>query len=321
MRTAMAQYAPLSASPEWHPSLSNQHRSNILNHTKRKAEDDLDLDLDLESQAHISSQFKKLRLNQNQNQNLNKYNATAAASQIHTAHHHYPVPSAPPSSPQYAEQISSPILFRPLIANTDARPGLVVSRSSSSPSPGISHHDFAHPFPDSDPMTLDPQSHSAPNRIIITDLSSEIAQIEADEALATPRNHLIFPDDIDKKVSAFSPHHLLTRGQNHDRHAYIPRPPENLSTALILYKEPSSISVPEEEDVVRKTIIEARKRAREKTAAEQQLARELRAREEETRALQHHWDDGMIDHSFQAAEISDGEGEMDEVDLDPMDIE
>jgi hypothetical protein len=173
-------------------------------------------------------------------------------------------------------------------------------------------------------MALD----SHPDRIIITDLSSEIAQIEAEEASSQPHHHLIFPEDIDKKVSAL-PHHLLTQGQNHDRHSQslsqtgggvIPRPPENLKTALILYKEPSSISVPEEEDVVRKTIIEARRRARERTA-EEQKERERLEREAETRALQLHPDDRMIDHRFQGDRNIDTEEEMDDEDLDLMDIE
>jgi len=38
---------------------------------------------------------------------------------------------------------------------------------------------------------------------------------------------------------------------------------------LVLYREPSSISVPEEEDAVRKAIIAARARARERQAEDQ----------------------------------------------------
>ena len=80
---------------------------------------------------------------------------------------------------------------------------------------------------------------------------------------------------------------------------------------------------------MRKTIIEARRRAREKTA-EEQRERALREREAETRALEHHWDDGMVDHSFQH---HDQEGERNGLEdeeqeemgedegLDPMDIE
>jgi hypothetical protein len=77
--------------------------------------------------------------------------------------------------------------------------------------------------------------------------------------------------------------------------------------------------VPEEEDVVRKTIIDARRRAREK-AVEQQRERDRLAREAETRALQQHWDDGMVDHSFQGR--GDEEAAMDsDSDSDAMDVE
>jgi hypothetical protein len=171
-------------------------------------------------------------------------------------------------------------------------------------------------------MTID----ETPHRIIIHDLSSEIAQIEAEEAA---HNTTLFLPDVDKKVSGL-PHHLLQQGQNHDRHdplrmeLELGRPAaENPNTALVLYKDPSSITVPEEEDVVRKTIIDARRRAREK-AVEEQRERERLAREAETRALQQHWDDGMVDHSFQGR--GDEEAAMDsdadsDSDSDAMDVE
>ncbi|KAJ9615754.1 hypothetical protein H2200_001831 [Cladophialophora chaetospira] len=320
----MAQYAPFAPSAEWHHSLSNQHRGNILTHSKRKADDEL------ESQSHISSHFKKLRLNQTQNQNLVNHQTNGIVAQTHTPTHHYPVPavsSPPPTRPT--------VSFRPHIANTDARPALDFHHLH----PGIDHHDFAlsppayhepityspppppqptpAPLPDTDFMTID----ETPNRIIIHDLSSEIAEIEAEEAR---HNATLFLSDLDKKVSAL-PQHLL-QSQNHDRNSHFPRiglerPPENLSTALVLYRDPSSISVPEEEDVVRKTIIEARKRAREKTAVEQR-ERERLQREAETRALQEHWDEGMIDHSYRGVDDMQAEEEDDfDEDLDPMDIE
>jgi hypothetical protein len=326
----MAQYAPYTAAPEWYPSLSNQHRSNILSHPKRKAEEDL------ESQSHISSHFKKLRLNQN---NVNQ------PTQGYTPQHHYPAPAVPssPYSLHRAEPNSQTISFRPHIANTDARPALAAAPPAESHpepialDPDIDTHDFNVPppaphstptpangaikvptLPDTDFMTID----ETPHRIIIHDLSSEIAQIEAEEAA---HNTTLFLPDVDKKVSGL-PHHLFQQGQNHDRHdplrmeLELGRPPaENPNTALVLYKDPSSISVPEEEDVVRKTIIDARRRAREK-AVEQQRERDRLAREAETRALQQHWDDGMVDHSFQGR--GDEEAAMDsDSDSDAMDVE
>jgi len=97
-----------------------------------------------------------------------------------------------------------------------------------------------------------------PHRIIINDLDAEIAQIEAAEAADASA---VFLPDIDKKVSAI-PQHLL-------RSRKAAATSEGLSTALVLYREPSSISVPEEEDAVRKAIIAARARARERQAEDQ----------------------------------------------------
>ncbi|EXJ74123.1 uncharacterized protein A1O5_02417 [Cladophialophora psammophila CBS 110553] len=305
----MAHFAPVTA--EWHPSLANQHRSNLLSHGKRRAEDEL------ESQSNISSHFKKLRLNQANNQS-NALSHQYTQPPIFT-------PSVAPSLPSQAQRLrsSSPtspstVSFRPHIANTDARPALPLPSSIQydnglppppHPTPVPQIHIKPPTLPDADFMTVD----DTPHRIIIHDLESEIAQIEAEEAA---HNATIFLPDIDKRVSSM-PQKLL-RSQNPDR---LPQsaglPPENLNTALVLYRDPSSISVPEEEDVVRKTIIEARRRAREKTAEEQ---RERERREAETRALQLHnqrrveWDDAMTDNSIQ------GEGDVDD-DLDAMEIE
>jgi hypothetical protein len=88
-----------------------------------------------------------------------------------------------------------------------------------------------------------------PSKVYIHDLAAEIAQIEAEE----PKDMFLL--DIDKRVSAL-PAKLFQNS----------RPDPN--TQLVLYREPSSISIPEEEDAVRKAIIEARKRVRERQELE-----------------------------------------------------
>lgn len=85
--------------------------------------------------------------------------------------------------------------------------------------------------------------------IYIHDLESEIAQIEAEEPKGT------FLSDFDKKISAI-PERLLQNQSN------------NANTQMVLYQVPSSISVPEEHDHVRKAIIASRARTREKQAEE-----------------------------------------------------
>jgi hypothetical protein len=90
-----------------------------------------------------------------------------------------------------------------------------------------------------------------PSKIYIHDLAAEIAQIEAEE----PKD--FFLADVDKKVSAI-PATLLQNS-----HA-------DPNMQMILYREPSSISIPEEEDAVRKAIIDARRRLRERQRLERE---------------------------------------------------
>lgn len=92
------------------------------------------------------------------------------------------------------------------------------------------------------------------DRIVIHDLAAEIAEIEA----AEPKT--MFLPDIDRKVSAI-PQTLLQNQSGNTN-----------NTQMILYEVPSSISVPKEADAVRKTIIAARARAREKQARELEKA-------------------------------------------------
>ncbi|ERF71108.1 hypothetical protein EPUS_07780 [Endocarpon pusillum Z07020] len=87
------------------------------------------------------------------------------------------------------------------------------------------------------------------DKVYIHDLESEIAQIEAEELKC------LFLPDIDRKISAI-PQQLLRCHTN------------NANTQMVLYQVPSSISVPEEQDHVRKAIIATRARAREKQARE-----------------------------------------------------
>ena len=86
------------------------------------------------------------------------------------------------------------------------------------------------------------------DRVYIYDLESEIAQIEAEEPKA------IFLPDIEKKISAI-PEHLLQSNNNNS---------SSSNTQMVLYHIPTSISVPEEQDHVRKAILAARARARQK---------------------------------------------------------
>jgi len=89
-----------------------------------------------------------------------------------------------------------------------------------------------------------------PHRIVIHDLDAELAQIEADEE----QSRAFLMPDVDKKVTAIPQRLLQSRTAQ----------TENRTTALVLYQEPTSITVPEEEDAVRRAVMAARARVRER---------------------------------------------------------
>ncbi|KAI6874849.1 hypothetical protein KC338_g1015 [Hortaea werneckii] len=88
------------------------------------------------------------------------------------------------------------------------------------------------------------------DRVYIHNLDDELAEIETSD-----EERLIFLPDIEKKLSRL-PSHVLT-GQKHDK-----------NQELVLYSVPQSLTPSEESDITRKTILEARQRARDKAAEE-----------------------------------------------------
>ena len=93
------------------------------------------------------------------------------------------------------------------------------------------------------------------DKIYIHDLASEIAEIEASEPQA------FFLPELDKKITAIPP--SVLGGGNVAK----------ANNQMVLYQVPSSLTVPEEEDNVRKAILETRARAREKHVQEAALER------------------------------------------------
>ncbi|KAF2270725.1 hypothetical protein CC78DRAFT_528459 [Lojkania enalia] len=89
-----------------------------------------------------------------------------------------------------------------------------------------------------------------PHRVYIHDLAAELSDVESDE------DNPIFIADIEKHLSKIP--------------RYILKDPELKATkdnALVLYNVPSSLTVPEEQDKVRKAIVEARARIRHNQAS------------------------------------------------------
>lgn len=87
------------------------------------------------------------------------------------------------------------------------------------------------------------------DRIYIHNLDDELADTESEE------ERLVFLPDIEKKLGMMGkiPKSVLL-GEGHP----------STGNAMVLYGVPSSLSVPEGQDKVRKAIIESRARAREK---------------------------------------------------------
>lgn len=98
---------------------------------------------------------------------------------------------------------------------------------------------------ESESMQLD----DTKDKIYIHNLDAELADIESDE------EKLVFLPDIEKKLGMVGriPKSVLL-GEAHPSTGH----------EMVLYSVPSSLSVPEEQDKVRKAVIESRARAREK---------------------------------------------------------
>ncbi len=104
-----------------------------------------------------------------------------------------------------------------------------------------------------DSMQLD----DTKDKVYIHNLDEQIAEIDSEEGM-------VFLPDIEKKLGKI-PHYLLTGDL---------RP--TAENQIVLYGVPTSISVPEEQDNVRKAIRESRARAREKQVLDDQAAKARR---------------------------------------------
>ncbi|KAL8649323.1 MAG: hypothetical protein Q9226_005622 [Calogaya cf. arnoldii] len=94
------------------------------------------------------------------------------------------------------------------------------------------------------------------DKVYIHNLDAELADLESDEE--TP----IYLPDIEKKLSKIPRSVLMGRSA------------PVTSNQIVLYNVPSSLSVPQEQDNVRRVIIDSRTRAREKQAQEREATHE-----------------------------------------------
>ncbi|KAK3301014.1 uncharacterized protein B0H64DRAFT_29229 [Chaetomium fimeti] len=145
-----------------------------------------------------------------------------------------------------------------------------ISQSSQPPTSSTTTTTTAHPKKphtrnpptDDSQMQLDNTAH----KVYIYNLDDELSSSDNDED-SDHEGRLVFLPDIEK--------HL--RNSRIPSHVLDPRPGAAAAAAaelagkqLVLYRVPTSLSVPEERDSVRKAIIEARERARERQRVERE---------------------------------------------------
>lgn len=91
------------------------------------------------------------------------------------------------------------------------------------------------------------QVEDTPHRLYIHDLAAELSDTDSDS------ENPIFLSDIEKHLSKIPRHVLLG-----------PPPKPTDHNQMVLYNVPASLTLPQEQDNVRKAIVEARQRIREK---------------------------------------------------------
>lgn len=94
-----------------------------------------------------------------------------------------------------------------------------------------------------------------PNVVFIHDIDEELGSDDEGD-----KKGLIFVPDIEKRLTRI-PYMLVNGGRS-----TASEPSSGVSTALVLYTVPSSLTVSREQDSVRRAIIEARARIRQKQA-------------------------------------------------------
>lgn len=107
------------------------------------------------------------------------------------------------------------------------------------------------------------QLDNTANKVYIYNIDDELSDSDS----SSDESKLIFLPDIEKRLrNTRIPPTVLANSEGE-------LAGRNLHTDLVLYNVPSSLSVPEDRDSVRKAIIETRARAREKQRRDQERAR------------------------------------------------
>ena len=108
------------------------------------------------------------------------------------------------------------------------------------------------------------------DRIYINNLDDELSDSESEDG------KLVFLPDIEKRLTKI-PRSVLTSQK-----------PAHQSNEVVLYSVPESLSIPREQDNVRKAIIEVRERAREKQAQDSNVLDDAEVIAIDTDGGEHH---------------------------------
>ncbi|SMR52744.1 unnamed protein product [Zymoseptoria tritici ST99CH_1E4] len=133
------------------------------------------------------------------------------------------------------------------------------------------------------------------DRVYVRDLDEELADVESDE-----EKGLIFLPDIEEYFSRI-PQQVLNRR----------RDSEHEGQELVLYSEPKSLTVDEGHDSVRKAILEARQRARDK-AVEEARQQDMNARYGQS----DHAEVGETAHGYAAGYVVEQDPDPDAMEVD-----
>ncbi|KAF2459728.1 hypothetical protein BDY21DRAFT_369688 [Lineolata rhizophorae] len=211
-----------------YPPAQQQHHQHEPHGVKRRAEDS-----SVGDSQRLAKRFNLLNLG---------LSADSSSFSIHVDPNgkklYIPVASSPSQTAGTSTTTSTPA-SPPTNPPTAAAVIPTTSPSSRPPAPARQ---------DSDYMQLDDTSH----KVYIYDLDAELASSDSDS------DRPVFLSDIERHLLNKVPRHVLIGDELR----------ATAANQLVLYGVPSSLTVPEDRDSVRKAIIEARHRAREKGKTE-----------------------------------------------------
>ena len=240
--------SPFHSPTDWFAEHTQHTHRNTPPHGQKRPADEQD-----EAVIPPYNGFKRLRISPKQ---IRAAGAQQSADYTYVQHYHSPTVTAEldyelPEEPVYPVQHNVP-------ANHVA-PIQYPCRLAPEPLTCDTPPPQQLPSNNEDYMPLDDNPH----RIFIDDLDAAIAEIEAEERAQAEKEQeaaFFLPEEVEKEISGVPEQILRRSGTANHLIQQNPGP----SQALILYRDPESISISEENDAVRKAVHEARRRIRER---------------------------------------------------------